>query len=104
MALMLLNKISSLKAKVNVNRSKFREMVSGMTRFPFSKRIVEVEAPSKYTVPKVKEYKGDSDLHEYICHFEQKMQIVSILMEKLEAMKYKTFTQGLAGPTLLWFH
>ena len=32
------------------------------------------------------------------------MQTVLIPMEKFEAMKYKTFTQGLAGPGLLWFH
>ena len=32
------------------------------------------------------------------------MQAILIPMTKLEAMKYKTFTQGLAGPALLWFH
>ena len=52
-------------------------MVRGVTRSPFLKRIVEVEAPSKYTAPKVKEYKGDSDPYEYACHFEHKMHSVS---------------------------
>ena len=32
------------------------------------------------------------------------MQTVSGLMVKLEVMKCKTFTQGLVGHTLLWFH
>ena len=101
---MLLDKISSLEAKMNVNRLEFREIVSGVTRSSFSKRIVDIEAPSKYMTPKVKEYRGDSDPYEYVCHFEQKMQTVSIPVEKLEAMKCKTFTQDLAGPALLWFH
>ena len=104
MALMLLNQISSLKARINIDRSKVREMVSGVMRSPFSKRIMEVEAPSKYIAPKMEEYKGDLDLYKYVCHFEQKMQTVSILMVKLEAIKCKIFTQGLAGPALLWFH
>ena len=104
MAQILLNKISSLETRVNVNKSEFREMVSRVTSFPFSKRIVDVETPSKYMAPKVKKYKGDSDMYEYVCHFEQKMQTVSIPTAKLEAMKCKTFTQGLAGPALLWFH
>ena len=50
MTLMLLEKISSLEAKVNVNRLKFHEMVSGLTKSPFLRRIVEVEAPPKYSV------------------------------------------------------
>ena len=58
---------------MNVKRSEFREMESGVSKSPFSRRIVELEAPSKYTLPKVKEYKGDSDPYEYVCHFEQKM-------------------------------
>ena len=62
---------------------------------------MEVESPSKYTTLKVKEYKGDSDLYKYVCYFEQKMLMISVPMAKLEAMKCKTFTQGLAGPTLL---
>ena len=103
MTLMLLEKISSLEAKVNVNRSEFQEMMNGVTKFSFSRRLVEVKAPTKYTTPKVKEYKRDSDSYEYVCHFKQKMLTVSILMEKIEAMKCKTFTQGLAGPALLWF-
>ena len=41
-------------AKVNVNRSKFREMVSG-AQSPFSRRIMEVKAPQKYKALKVKE-------------------------------------------------
>ena len=35
---------------------------------------------------------------------QKKMQTISVLMAKLEAMKRKSFTQWLAGPTLLWFH
>ena len=93
---MLLNKISSVEARVNVNKSEFREMVSGVTRSPFSKRISNIKAPSKYTAPKVKYYKGDSDSYDYVCHFEQKMQTVLIPTTKLEAMKCKTFTQDLA--------
>ena len=53
---------------------------------------------------KVKEYKRGSNPYEYVCHFEQKMQTASILMVNVEGMKCKTFTQGLASPTLLWFH
>ena len=101
---MLLNKISSLEARVNANRLEFREMVSGVTRSLFSKRIADVEAPSKYTTLKVKKNNGDLDPYEYVCHFEQKMQTISILTTKLEAMKCKAFTQGLPGPVLLWFH
>ena len=92
MNFMLAEKNLSIKAKVNVNRSEFREMVSGVTKSLFSRKIVEVEAPSKYTGLKVKEYKGNSDPYEYVCHFEQKMQTVSGLMVKLEVMKCKTFT------------
>ena len=54
---MLLNKISSLEAKINVNRLEFQERVSGVTMSPFSKRIVEVRASSKHAALKVKEYK-----------------------------------------------
>ena len=85
MTQMLLDKISSLEARVNVNILDFREMVSGVTGSPFSKRIVDVKAPSKYKAPKVNEYRGDP--YEYICHFEQKMETVSIPVAKLEAMK-----------------
>ena len=70
----------------------------------FSKRITDVEAPSKYTTLKVKEYKGDLEPYEYVCHFKQMMQTVSVPMVNLEAMKCKSFTQGLAGSALLWFH
>ena len=73
MTIMLLNKISSLEARVNMNRSEFREMVSGVTKSLFLKRIVEIEAPSRYMAPKVKEYKGDSDLYKNMCNFEQNM-------------------------------
>ena len=48
MTLMLLNKISTLKARVHVSISEFREIVSWVTKSPFSKRIVDIEAPSKY--------------------------------------------------------
>ena len=58
---MLLNKISTLEARMNFNILKFREMVSGLMKSPFSKRIADVEAPSKYTTPQVKEYRGNSD-------------------------------------------
>ena len=92
-AQILLNKISSLEARVTFNRSDFRKTVSGVTRSSFSKIIANVEAPSKYTTPKVKKYRGDSDPYEYVRHFEQKMQTISIPMEKLEAMKGKTFTK-----------
>ena len=84
---MLLNKISILEARMNVNRSKFQEMVSGLKKSPFYKRIEDVEAPSKYTASKVNEYRRDSDRYECICHFEQKMQTISIPMVKLEAIK-----------------
>ena len=70
---MLLNKISSREVRVNVNRSKFREMVSEVTRSPAFKRIADVEAPSIYMALKVKDYMGDSDPYEYVCHFEHKM-------------------------------
>ena len=53
-------------------------MVSGVTKSPFSKRIMEVEASSKYEAPKIKEYKGYSNLYEYMCHFEQKMQTMLV--------------------------
>ena len=66
MMLMLLNKISFLEARVNVNKSEFREVVSGVTRSPFLKKIVEVKVPSKYVTPKAKEYKGDLDPYEYV--------------------------------------
>ena len=58
---------------MNVNKLEFREMVSGVMKSPFSRRIVEVEAPLKYLAPKVKEYNGDLDPYEYVCYFEQKM-------------------------------
>ena len=61
-------------------------MVSGATMSLFSKRIADVEAPSKYIARKVKEYKEDLDPYEYVCHFEQKMQKMSIPMGKLEAI------------------
>ena len=84
-----------------MNKSEFQEMVSGTMISFFLKRIVDVEALSKYIALKVKEYKEDSDLYEYMCHFEQKMQTVSVPMAKLKAIKYKKFTQVLAGPALL---
>ena len=68
--LMLLEKISSLEAKVNVNISKFRDMVGAVTKSLFLRRIMEVEALSKYSAPKVKDYRGDIDLYECVCHFE----------------------------------
>ena len=71
--------------------------MSGVTRPPFSKRIADVEAPSKYTAPKVKEYQGDSDPYEYVCNFEQKMHTILIPTMKFKAMKCKTFTQDLTG-------
>ena len=70
MALMLLNKIFTLEARVNVNILEFWEMVSGVTKSPFSKRITDIEEPSKYMTLKVKKYKEDSDTYEYVCHFE----------------------------------
>ena len=82
MTMMFLDKISSFEARVNVNRSEFQEMMNRVMRFPFSKRIVEVEAASKYTALKVNEYKRDSDPYEYICHFEEKMQTMSFSMVK----------------------
>ena len=39
-----------------------------------------------------------------MCHFEHKMQTMLVSMATLEAVKCKTFTQGLASLTLLWFH
>ena len=51
---------------VNANRSTFKEIVSRVTRSPFSKRIVDVEAPSKYMTLNMM----DSDPYECICHFE----------------------------------
>ena len=66
---LMFDKISSLEARVNVNRSDFQEIMSGVMRSPFSKKILEVEAPSKYTTSKVKEYKRDSDPYKYVCHF-----------------------------------
>ena len=68
--LTLLEKISSLEAKVNVNRFEFQDMVGGVTKSPFLRRIMEVEAPSKYSALKVKEYRGDTNPYEHVCHFE----------------------------------
>ena len=98
MAQMLLNKISSLKARVNVNRSGFKEMVSGVTRSPFSKRIAYVKAPSKYTAPKVNEYRGDLDPYEYVYHFKQKMQMISISMAKLESHEVQNLYSRFGKP------
>ena len=67
---MLLDKISSLEARMKIKRSEFREIVSVVTRSPFFKRIADVKVPSKYTTLKVMEYRGDSDPYEYVCHFE----------------------------------
>ena len=104
LTLNLLEKISTLEAKVNVNRSQFTGMTEAVIQSPFCREILQVTAPERYSAPKVREYKGSSDPYEYVCHFEQKMQTVSIPTEKVEAMKCKTFTQGLSGPALLWFH
>ena len=68
MVQMLLNKIFSLEVRVNINKSKFKEMVSGVNKSPFSKRIADAKAPSKYKVQKMKEYRGDLDQYEYVCH------------------------------------
>ncbi|KAF4385055.1 hypothetical protein G4B88_017856 [Cannabis sativa] len=50
------------------------------------------------------EYNGTGDPSEYVRQIEQKMLTVSVPLEDLEAIKCKTFTQGLRGPTLRWFH
>ena len=76
----------------------------GVIKSLFSGRIMEVEAPPKYSTTKLKKYGGDIDLCEYVCHFEQKRQTISVSMQKLNAMKCKTFIKGLARPTLLWLH
>lgn len=45
LALSLLNKISSLEAKINVNWSQYRGMTKGIIRSPFSPIIFSVIAP-----------------------------------------------------------
>ena len=89
---------------MNVNKSEFKDMVGGVRKSPVVRRIMDVKAHSKYSALWVKEYIIDTNPYEYMCHFELKMQNVSVPITKLEAMKCKTFTQRLARPVLLWFH
>lgn len=79
-------------------------MIEGINQSLFSSVITNVTTPKRYSAPKIRKYNENSDPYEYVCHFEQKMQTISLPIEKLEVIKCKTFTQGLSRLALLWFY
>ncbi|KAF4369665.1 hypothetical protein G4B88_020192 [Cannabis sativa] len=101
---MMWNKLLALEAKSQMGAHNKWAQMEGSTLSPFGNHILRVEAPQHYIAPKLPEYNGTGDPSEYVCQFEQKMLTVSVPLEDLEAIKCKTFTQGLRGPALRWFH
>ncbi|KAF4376176.1 hypothetical protein G4B88_004980 [Cannabis sativa] len=101
---MMWNKLIALEAKSQMGVHSEWARMEGSTLSPFGNHILCVEAPQRYVAPKLPEYNGTGDPSEYVCQFKQKMLTVSVPLEDLEAIKCKTFTQGLRGPALRWFH
>ncbi|KAF4401750.1 hypothetical protein G4B88_000798 [Cannabis sativa] len=101
---MMWNKLIALEAKSQMGVHSEWARMEWLTLSPFGNHILRVEAPQRYVAPKLPEYNGTGDPSEYVCQFEQKMLTVSVPLEDLEAIKCKTFTQGLRGPALHWFH
>ncbi|KAF4373699.1 hypothetical protein G4B88_030042 [Cannabis sativa] len=101
---MMWNKLIALEAKSQMGVHSEWARMEGSTLSPFGNHILRVEAPQRYVAPKLTKYNGTGDPSKYVCQFEQKMLTVSVPLEDLEAIKCKTFTQGLRGPALRWFH
>ncbi|KAF4366065.1 hypothetical protein F8388_012179 [Cannabis sativa] len=101
---MMWNKLIALEAKGQMGVHSEWARMEGSTLSPFGNHILRIEAPQRYVAPNLPEYNGTGDPSEYVCQFEQKMLTVSVPLEDLEAIKCKTFTQGLRGPVLRWFH
>ncbi|KAF4381248.1 hypothetical protein G4B88_009576 [Cannabis sativa] len=101
---MMWNKLIALEEKSQMGVHSEWARMEGSTLSPFENHILRVEAPQRYVAPKLQEYNETGDPSEYVCQFEQKMLTVSVPLEDLEAIKCKTFTQGLRGPALRWFH
>ncbi|KAF4363070.1 hypothetical protein F8388_013434 [Cannabis sativa] len=101
---MMWNKLIALEAKSQMGVHTECARMEGSTLSPFGNHILRVEAPQHYVDPKLPEYNGTGEPSEYVCQFEQKMLTVSVPLEDLEVIKCKTFTQGLKGPALRWFH
>ncbi|PON57417.1 Gag-Pol polyprotein/retrotransposon [Parasponia andersonii] len=79
-------------------------MAKGGNRSPFARHILEVKAPAKFTPPNLRDYDGSSDPYEHVCHFNQRMQTMSVPQKKMDAMNGKTFTQSLIGLALKCFY
>ncbi|KAF4382116.1 hypothetical protein F8388_001261 [Cannabis sativa] len=100
---MMWNKLITLEAKSQMGVHSEWARMEGSTLSPFGNHILRVEAPQRYVALNYQSITG-GDPSEYVCQFEQKMLTLSVPLEDLEAIKCKTFTQGLRGPALRWFH